>query len=592
MKFKIKNNWKNGLFVEIIMILWVILFMRSLPWNNMIVTSGKILILSVLILLFIIGLPLLFIFVPCLNNKVSGCRTFIPRLIKYSKEHAGKTIKILLSYIAITIAAFLLYAFVFKFFLHKNWNSHAFFAVWCGLLILNTLFLLRDNLIIQKTEVAFALTCLTLGLLFIDATPEAVGYSPDDQIHYSHTMLISNVLGGVINSADEKQGTDEEAINNVTNKIGIDRESRRQYNYSQEEEYKKNIYSRMDENVSYWIVAYIPSAIGIIIGRGLGLSWAGIFTLGRLLNLIVYIVIFYYSIKAVTRGKLFLSVLGITPGLLILACNYSYDGWVTAFIVLGCSLLEKQLQSDKLINTKDWIVMLIVFVLGCLPKAVYFPIMFPILFVPHKKFSTRSQELLLKGMVFAAAILLLASFAVPTLVHGAGTGDARGGTDVNSAEQIEFILSEPIEYLKILVRFIWHYISIEGSAPGLTGYYYFGNGNFPYLALIVLCIAAFLDRPAGGTNTLALRVASWIGILGTLILICTSLYISFTAVKLDTIKGVQTRYLFPLLFMGLYSLGPDGVQLGKNKKNIYIVGFLLMSFIFIRDLYQVCIYAY
>lgn len=592
MRARVKENWKNVLLIEIVTIFWSIIFLRSLPWKNMSLTPVKVLILSALILFFVGVIPILFIVIPYLNGKVSDCRMSILRAFQYSKENTGKLVKKLLSYIVVTAIAFLLYVFIFRLFLHTDWNSHAFLAVWSGLLILNTLFLMRDNLVVQKTEIAFTITCLILGSLFIAVTPETVGYSPDDQIHYSHTMLVSNAIGGVINSADKRQGTDEEAINIVTNKIGIDRKSRSQYSSAQNQKYKEGVYTELEGGVSYWIVSYIPSAIGIILGRGLGLSWTATFALGRFFNLIIYICIFYYSIKVVSYGKMFLSVLGLTPGLLVLACNYSYDGWVISFIVLGCTLLEKQLQEEKLVDAKEWISMLVAFVLGCLPKAVYFPVMFPILFVPHRKFPTKKKELFLKGLVVVAAFLLLCSFMTPTLSHGVGAGDMRGGTEVNSEAQMAFILTEPIAFLKILVRFILHYVSIDVSGPGLTSYYYFGNGSFPYLVIVMLFIVAFLDRPSIGANTIMIRIASWVGILGALILVCTALYVSFTPVKFETINGVQARYLFPLLFMGLYSLGPDGVKIGKNKNDIYIIGFLLISFVFIRDLYQVCIYAY
>ena len=46
------------------------------------------------------------------------------------------------------------------------------------------------------------------------------------------------------------------------------------------------------------------------------------------------------------------------------------------------------------------------------------------------------------------------TFLLPMLIGSSGTGDTRGGEDVNSIEQIKYILSNPGEYTGALLNFL------------------------------------------------------------------------------------------------------------------------------------------
>ncbi len=137
-----------------------------------------------------------------------------------------------------------------------------------------------------------------------------------------------------------------------------------------------------------WSVAYVLSAIGILLGRGIGLSYAGVFNLGRFCNLLMYTILIALAIKRVQYGKVLISTIGLIPTTIFMASCYSYDPWVIGFTILGFSYFFAELQNDEFLEIKNMIIMIGTLTLGCVPKAIYFPL----LFLPKKKIKDSKQR--------------------------------------------------------------------------------------------------------------------------------------------------------------------------------------------------------
>ena len=66
--------------------------------------------------------------------------------------------------------------------------------------------------------------------------------------------------------------------------------------------------------------------------------------------------------------------------------------------------------------------------------------------MPVNKFKDKKQRKIYYAIIIGTAIFLMMTFLLPMLINSPGTGDSRGGSDVNSTEQIKYILSNPLEY--------------------------------------------------------------------------------------------------------------------------------------------------
>lgn len=443
----------------------------------------------------------------------------------------------------------------------------------------------------QNVHVIFATIALVMGIFCIGVTPNRVGVSWDDEVHYANTLEIANVFSGIMYVADEKNIVDYG--NNIYGRVGYDRKSNVEYAEQLEGSYESKEWSSHEfSNYGVWSVAYIPSAIGIILGRGLGLSYAGVFNLGRLCNLIMYIILISLAIKRMKYAKVLIAVIGLIPTMIFMASSYSYDPWVVGFTILGFSYFFAELQEDEPLKTKDIVIMLGSLAMGCLPKAIYFPILFPLLFMPKKKFKSTTQRRIYYLAIIGIGLFLVCTFLLPILINGAGSGDARGGEGVNSTEQIKFILTNPLAYAKILLEFELGYVALANSATMLQKFAYVGDGYFYSVISLMLAVLTFLDRDNNEKNYNSIRIAGVSGCAIAIILSTTALYVSFTAVGLDTILGMQARYMIPTIFPALYLLGGGGVTHKINKNAFVCVPMLVVAFTFICNMIKLCVLCY
>lgn len=443
----------------------------------------------------------------------------------------------------------------------------------------------------QKPENIFLAVALILGVFIIGVTPNRVGVSWDDEIHYERALELSNVLNGIMYEADEMNI--KEYVENINSHSCFDRTSNQVYMDKLELSYSNK--KLVPHDFTYYrfsSVSSIPSAIGIIIARGLNMSYEGVFNMGRFFNLLIYAILIFCAIKRVKYGKILVAVIGLIPTTVFMAANYSYDSWVTGFTILGFSYFIAELQENSKIKYKNMIIMIGAIALGCMPKAIYFPIFFPLLFMPKRKFNSSKQRKIYYMLVIGAGIFLVSTFALPLLIGGAGTGDARGGAEVNASEQINFIINNPWKFMKILTNFEMYYMSMPSAGAMLQKFAYVGDGVGYGLVSIILALLAFLDRGEYEDNNSRVKVATLIANLGSIILATTALYIDFTAVALDTVSGMQGRYIIPTIYPALYALGFAGTKHKINKNFFSCVPMLIIAMTVVYNMYKLCVVCF
>ncbi|MBO5509878.1 MAG: DUF2142 domain-containing protein, partial [Lachnospiraceae bacterium] len=333
---------------------------------------------------------------------------------------------------------------------------------------------LRD-ITATKPQYLFFIVVFLMGSLNILTSPKTVGISWDDETHYGRTVYFSYGANKEIPYSD----------NEIVYKY-IEVVENFQYYYSKEgrerwleliNSYKSEdfLVDTDDYTISTAYVSNIAPAAGLIIGRGLGFSYSTTYMLGRFMNLLQYSILYFIAISLIKgRGKYMLSVFGLIPTSVFLASSYSYDGWVIAFSVLAYAMLIAELQKENsCITMKKWISIMAVFAIGVLPKAIYFPMLFPMLFIGRKKFDKKYKFSIYAWINIIAMLLLVASFIIPMFTRGAGLNDTRVFSGVNSIEQIKYIIRHPLQYTGVLLKFISKYLSPDMSKNYLTylGYY-------------------------------------------------------------------------------------------------------------------------
>lgn len=342
-------------------------------------------------------------------------------------------------------------------------------------------------------------------------------------------------------------------------------------------------------------LGYFPSSIALVFGRIVDLPHHIIFVFGRWINIFLFSLIVFFAIRKLKSGKMIMAIVALFPTSVFLASNYGYDSWVTAFTMLGLAYLFSELQQpEKKITPREMAIMLGALVIGLGPKAIYFLLLLPLFLLKKEKFDSERQY---KNFMWASAIstlLVLGSFMLPFVIDGPGKGDKRGGSGVNSVEQVQFILTEPIAYAKILFNFMKVYLNPLNAEGFVTSFAYLGSMKGLYVILATLVVVTFSDKNKFDKETSTLKIKSLIvGIyLATISLICTALYVDFNAVRSMEILGVQPRYLIPLLFPLLFILGSYRIK-NPIDKNLYnTVIFSVIAYVLLQGIWDLIIKLY
>lgn len=467
-------------------------------------------------------------------------------------------------------------------------------ATFAILFIVMFVLYLRED-ILKYLHRVFFVACVLLGCVYIFSAP-SIAIAWDEQLHYANTSYMSWGATDRISEADY-----------LIYSMYTESEYEDIYSKEQKEAWIEEINSidrqgnmvEYLEGASIGSVAYVIPSIVLYVGRTIGLDFVTRYSLGKLTNLLLYSLVITIAIKSLKgRGKMIVAALGLVPTNILLASSYGYDWWVTALIILGFSIFLGEIQEKGCISNKKVLQSVAVMGLGMLPKAVYFPLMLPIMLMKKDKYEDSKKA---RTIVVAAMFLLVASFILPMLINinsgaAAGGGDIRGGTSVNAQAQIVQILEEPLKYARTLTRFTWDYLKPDDVQKYFTGMGYLGEMEYFTICMLLVAIATLMDNSKNTTfkGKAPIMVGGiYLGVLGTIVLIVTAVYVSYTKVGWTWVSGCQPRYIMPVLFPALFIMGENDFDVSeKMKKKSCMWCIIGMSFVFLQSVYTCFIVNY
>ncbi len=326
-------------------------------------------------------------------------------------------------------------------------------------------------------------------------------------------------------------------------------------------------------------IGYVPSGIGLTIGRLLNLDYSGLFRLGRIFNFAAYIALAYVAIRRCKIGKLPLTLIALMPTLMSTAVAYSRDAMLNGLALLSMSyLMAMFVEKDEVISWKNYGIFAVAMYLVCSIKAIYAPLLLLVLLIPKDRFIDKKTMYIMKGGVFLIAFLLVASFMLPAVdPNNTSIGDSRGG-DTSGSRQMAHIFGAPIAYAKLLLTSIdTNFINYTFGMEGLGRFGQILNIVHPELLPVLLFAAVLIEK-----NDRKLDILPKLGIAAmSFVVICfvwTSMYLSFTEVGAGAIAGVQGRYFIPLVYPLLLLLNTDKIKAEFNTKavNVVMVGVLIL----------------
>lgn len=438
----------------------------------------------------------------------------------------------------------------------------------------------------SKLEYLFLLFAVPFGLCYCFAMPFIPEVSWDGQIHYKNANCLSYLMNAEFTEADLLMADpyavvrlgllgsgDVSSVWNPNQEIAV-------LNHAQEEAARldqANLITKCSgfsnpsgdsSSGSYFsagVIGVLPQAIGLWVGRLFGTNIIGRLLLARIFSLAFYIVVVFYGIKSLKKGKLLVSALALLISPILMASNFSYDPWCYAlFIFSTCHYVGKLQEGACSLNAYNVFVILSSFTLGCLAKAVYFPLTLVLLLTPKKYFSStcsKKRVMLFAGLSMA---FLVASFAIPTLVSslsGTEAPDVRAQTGVSPSGQIRFAFMHPFFVARTMLSFIISFFStipVTASLGSYFPYLYNSPDILGYLSWILIIGALLFDGSEKDFSfERSIRISAVLALTISLLLSIAALYAAFTPVGYETVLGYQWRYLipfYPLIFLIVVSL--------------------------------------
>lgn len=429
-----------------------------------------------------------------------------------------------------------------------------------------------------QIETGFLIVALSAGIAFIVAVPASNLLSWDDEVHYGNALRLSYISDPEFTSSDLMMTQ----LFSVEGGHSVDASMGRwplNFDLTWSEDQIDHLNGELDAGfergpvqvgegvdlsvLNYTMIGYIPSAIGLWLGRLLGLPFHMIFALGRIANLLSYCLVCYAAIRIIPCKKTLLCALALIPTSLFMASNYAYDPWLISFGFLSIALLVRELASSALLSARSAFPIFLVFLLALGPKAVYFPFIGLMFLMPRKKIAPEKRRVYYFAVVALGIIVVLTFLAPLIATNGGGSGDPRGGSDVNSSLQLKHVLADPAGYLLLVIRFLFLcYLVPANVATAMVNLAYLGDLSISCLPFALGILVYLAGLMLVDTNDVSRALASVGSKVWTLFLfavalfgICTALYLSFTPVGADGIAGVQSRYLLPFLLpLGLFVL--------------------------------------
>ncbi len=327
-------------------------------------------------------------------------------------------------------------------------------------------------------------------------------------------------------------------------------------------------------------LAYLPQALGIAAARLLNLNTLPLLYLGRVCNLLFFVLMTWLAMKRLPFGKEVLFGVALLPMTLHLSASYSYD-----VMIMGCLFcftaicLDLAYQAER-VSWRDIAFLALLMAAAGPCKMVYAVFLGLCLLIPVRKFGGWGRwaaAAILVGGAWAAAMYLVNSRVI---VSYATATEAE--SYVMWAEETGYSLSllihQPLRAIKIFYQTIlWQAQQYHLTMIGA----YLGNLDpvldVPYLLVVIftVCLAELAFRKPGENLVIRGGKRIWIFLLcgGCAAAVMLSMLIAWTPLSSPVINGVQGRYFLPFLPVLLMACKNDMAVLTKdrNRSILYLM---------------------
>ncbi len=398
---------------------------------------------------------------------------------------------------------------------------------------------MKNNKILNNIELIFLVFSIIFGCLIIVLTPPLS--APDET---AHALRTCEVADRIFYNKIPAHNVD---CDKFLSKLNIERPNTNH------------------QATGYSPILYLFSATGFNLGK----IWGGytMFYLGRIFNLISWIIMMYYAIKITPVFKYMFFFSALLPMSIYEGASLAADSVNNAFSFLFFAYIFKLLYKEKHIKVIQTSKLFVLSLISSFLKGAIYPtLLFFVL--PIKKYK-----------YFFASITLLLSTSLMLLWNNANIIYTH--PDINLETQKLILLNNPLEFISLFFK-----------SMAINSVYYIKNiigifGNldvrlniFVYIATTLVFISSFFILPEEKIRKKH-KILALISLF--IIMLCINLMYYLIWVHDDfRIRGIQGRYFIPFLpfFFLALSQKYKKIQINENHYKLFIIIFSFILLVY------------
>lgn len=344
----------------------------------------------------------------------------------------------------------------------------------------------------------------------------------------------------------------------------------------------------------YAPISYLPQALGIRIATFFTSNVAMIFSFGRLGAAIINFILCVWALKKLPFGKEIMFLIMLFPMTMQEMIAMSADGFTTALSFALVSYVLYLAYEKEKVESMDLGILTSLTICLALCKIVYIVVAVVILIIPSSKFKTDKKAIWWKTGIIGITIIINLIWLMKS-----STYLIEFMPGVQSKRQISYIIMHIEKYYVTIIRTML--ADFQGWFQTMFGSN-LGSLNIPvssvmwimYLLLLTYeTLTCKIQKVSVRYTDVLCYLVIFFGGVG---LVCTSLYVQWTAYMNPVISGIQGRYFIPILiflpFCFIYNLNKKRmwqmekagiVQERKSFMYLWVVFFNAMALVEILE---------
>lgn len=438
----------------------------------------------------------------------------------------------------------------------------------------------KNKICLEKIFIVFA---FVFGVAYMITFPPFT--SPDDYAHFVATYQLSEkMLGHELPNPDDQIAQDVLLCDGHFTRYA----TAASYKYVWDGLHGDSDSSADKTNELYEFVGatgHYAAALGICLAKIMNLSYVYMIFLGRLFNLLLWIVIGYIVIKIIPIGKSTIFMISSLPMTMELVSSFSRDAYVLELSYLFIAYILYLMFSKKQIYIRNIAVltMLLVLLLPC--KYIYVLLGFLVFLLPLDKIANRKGFV---AMIVLTICLLTVRLGGSFIVENNKTEDKQSSVTSEAVlgenpeiYTISDIVSNPIQTINILGNTLrdksgFYLNTMLGGSLGSLEISVSETLIFGFYTLLLLT----LIKEKGEQYQFNLTQKSVFMFVFVMVFFAAlgGMLVEWTLVTEDVVGGIQGRYFLPVLPLLCLAFKSNTIICNKEMNRSIIISTVLLEF--------------